>query len=480
VISEFGMLVVIALLMSLLITPVLSQEDNDTCPTIASAAITLVDTACQETGRNQACYGNLQLAATPRANVTDFIFEQSGDIVDVVDIESLELQPLDVDDTTWGIALMKLQANLPDTMPGQNVTVLLFGDVSLQNAVEADEPAAILNATASSGVNLRGGPGTDYAVVGGLSVGDVVIADGRNEANDWLRVQFDNNGIGWVFAPLVTLDGDIDALIVRSAGDVTTSYGPMQAFYFRSGVGDTACAQAPNGMLIQTPQGVGEVTLSVNEVTISMGSTVFFQTTANTETLVISTIEGRAEVTADEVTQTVEAGQQISVQLDENLMAVAPPSKPEAFDSDEVQELPYAPLPESLESAEEESIAATDTEEPDGSKETMMGDGLVGNWEATDEDGSHMTLSIQQISEGVFDVYIYDAGATACSPDDGVTLLPAEGEGQGTVDSSGALHVTLAIWCIDPYINLGNYSPIVVYDAETNTLNGFRVVMSRQ
>ena len=30
---------------------------------------------------------------------------------------------------------MKLQANLPDSLPGQNVTFLMFGDVQIQNAV---------------------------------------------------------------------------------------------------------------------------------------------------------------------------------------------------------------------------------------------------------------------------------------------------------------------------------------------------------
>jgi hypothetical protein len=33
----------------------------------------------------------------------------------------------------WGIAVLKAQANLPATLPGQNVTFLLFGDVTLDN-----------------------------------------------------------------------------------------------------------------------------------------------------------------------------------------------------------------------------------------------------------------------------------------------------------------------------------------------------------
>ena len=322
---------------------ILAQDDT-TCPTIVDDAVTLMGNACLETGRNQACYGNLQMAATPRPSVTDFIFEHTGDIVDVVDIESLELDPLDLDTATWGIALMKLQASLPDTLPGQNVTVLLFGDVVIENAV--DDPTPTITASTGGGPNLHSGPGTNYPVVGGLPAGDSIIADGRTADNSWLRVQLDAGAIGWVFAGLVTTSEDIESLEIRDADDVTMAYTPMQAFYFQSGVGETACAQAPNGMLIQTPQGAGEVVLSINEITVSMGSTVFFQTIEVRHTLVISTIEGRAEVTAEEQTQTVLAGEQVSVPLDNNLAASAPPGEPEPFESIDFQALPYQPLPD--------------------------------------------------------------------------------------------------------------------------------------
>ncbi len=35
--------------------------------------------------------------------------------------------------------MLRIQANLPDTMPGQNVTILLFGDVSIYNADSEDD-----------------------------------------------------------------------------------------------------------------------------------------------------------------------------------------------------------------------------------------------------------------------------------------------------------------------------------------------------
>lgn len=110
---------------------VAAQSD---CPTIVQNALEIADTACEGIGRNQACYGNVALSAVPQEGVSDFTFSAAGDMVDVTDVQSLTLSSLDVDAEQWGIAEMKIQANIPDTLPGQNVTFLLFGDVKIENA----------------------------------------------------------------------------------------------------------------------------------------------------------------------------------------------------------------------------------------------------------------------------------------------------------------------------------------------------------
>ena len=112
-----------------------SAQDT-ACPVIVSDALAAVDSACEATGRNQACYGNVTLAAEAQAGVDDLVFETPGDIVNVANIRSLALSPMDETVPEWGVSLMQLQANLPDTLPGQNVTVLLFGDVAIENAVD--------------------------------------------------------------------------------------------------------------------------------------------------------------------------------------------------------------------------------------------------------------------------------------------------------------------------------------------------------
>ncbi len=128
--SKFAALLVLACFTT-------AYAQSAVCTDMVKQALAKVDTACALTGRNQACYGNFALTVTPRDGVQGFTFQKQGDLADVADVASLQLQQLDLKKQLWGIVLMKIQANLPDTLPGQNVTFLLFGDVKITNAVTA-------------------------------------------------------------------------------------------------------------------------------------------------------------------------------------------------------------------------------------------------------------------------------------------------------------------------------------------------------
>lgn len=68
-----------------------------------------------------------------------------------------------------------------------------------------------LEISATGSVNVRSGPGTNFGVAGTLASGEIQIAFGRNIDGTWLQIV-----TGWVFAELVSVDGDIDALPVTS------------------------------------------------------------------------------------------------------------------------------------------------------------------------------------------------------------------------------------------------------------------------
>src|SRR5689334_13688153 len=107
----------------LCLAPVIALAQED-CPSIIKAALDTTNQFCATIGRNQACYGNITLDAVPQAGIDEdeLDFEKPGDLVSIANVSTLTLSPWDKTQNTWGISLMKLQANLPATLPGQNVT----------------------------------------------------------------------------------------------------------------------------------------------------------------------------------------------------------------------------------------------------------------------------------------------------------------------------------------------------------------------
>jgi hypothetical protein len=108
----------------------LAQDD---CPALVKQAYDTIEAACQDTGRNQACYGNVLMQATPHEGVSNFSFSKAGDLANVADVQTLQLSSMSLTNNEWGIGLMKVQANIPDTLPGQSVVFVLFGDVQIGN-----------------------------------------------------------------------------------------------------------------------------------------------------------------------------------------------------------------------------------------------------------------------------------------------------------------------------------------------------------
>ena len=68
----------------------------------------------------------------------------------------------------------------------------------------------------STAMNVRGGPSTDYAVVGALNAGDQVDIIAKNPQGDWWQVTLTNGTLGWVYGALVQATGDTSAIAVAS------------------------------------------------------------------------------------------------------------------------------------------------------------------------------------------------------------------------------------------------------------------------
>ena len=102
------------------------------CDQLVTLAETSVGLVCDGIGRNQACYGNHLVSVEFQPN-SPLTFQKSGDTVDLLQVKKLSTSPLNIQTKDWGIAVVKAQANLPDALPGQNVTFLLYGDTTVDN-----------------------------------------------------------------------------------------------------------------------------------------------------------------------------------------------------------------------------------------------------------------------------------------------------------------------------------------------------------
>jgi hypothetical protein len=234
---------------------IISSAQTTSCPVIVEQALSMADQLCQDLGRNQACYGNLLLDAQPQPEVSEFQFEQVGDIAELSAIDSIQLSALDEQNGHWGIAIMRVQADIPDTLPGQNVTFVLFGDVTIQNT----------------------------------------SADTQN---------------------------------------------PMQAFYLKTGVGDSRCNEAPeSGLLIQTPEGVSEVTFNINGTDVRVGSTILMQAIPGDE-MRLTTVEGAALLTVAGEWFPAVSGTRLRMAIGDDLLPTNYPWFPEQYEQDAVQQLP--------------------------------------------------------------------------------------------------------------------------------------------
>ncbi len=324
----------------------ISAADEEMCPTLVANAIDFTQRSCSATGTNEACYGYNFIDAAFRS--LDASFFQPGDIENVIDIQSLQLSPLDVQSGQWGVVVMSVEANLnaaiDETPPEDDVQILLYGDTTLSDATQ------FIEVTAISGVNIREYPRTNSTILGSLESDDILIANGRLPDNSWFRVRLIVDGttsIGWVSADFLEPGFDADTLpeitveqAEEAPEDIAAQYGPMQAFIFESGESDAPCSEAPNsGMLIQTPDGVASVTLWLDEVVIQLDGTGVISAQADGE-LTVGVIEGTAEVEANGESRTALAGQAIDVPLDENLLASDVPGAPRPLDAEEVQALP--------------------------------------------------------------------------------------------------------------------------------------------
>lgn len=115
-----------------------------------------------------------------------------------------EPRPSITSEVTEGLSLVKLTTPAPEPTPELEVEPETPEVIEIVQEPEPQTPAPDLRFVDGDRVNMRGGPGTDYAVVGKLVRNDMVEVL-KDEGNGWLHLRDIATGQeGWMADWLVT------------------------------------------------------------------------------------------------------------------------------------------------------------------------------------------------------------------------------------------------------------------------------------
>jgi uncharacterized protein YraI len=85
-------------------------------------------------------------------------------------------------------------------------------------------------------INVRAGPGVEYATLGKLLAGQEAPALGRSVGGDWVQISFPEaqDGLGWVYTYLVDVNGELSIVIPPATPTplVTPTIDPTLAAQF--------------------------------------------------------------------------------------------------------------------------------------------------------------------------------------------------------------------------------------------------------
>ncbi len=314
----------------------LTQDGANSCPTLVKQALVAVGNNCGGLSRNSACYGFNRVNATFSESVNEGFFSKPSDQTGLKTLQSIDTAALNDTTKEWGVAVMSVQANIPNSLPGQAISFILLGDVSVENAVPADQAVAPattpIAVTTVNQSNIRTLPTTNSNIVGSVDGGSALNADAINPTKDWVRVVFNDKTPGWINRSLVKADGDLDSLPVF-ANDSRT---PMQAFYFKTGIGAPACNKSPDVLVVQGPDKVA-VDINANGAAIRISSTIALRLIDGNKMQVI-TVHGQAKVNG----VIIPIGYITTVQLSEDGKSiVGQPSTPRLLTQEELDDLQW-------------------------------------------------------------------------------------------------------------------------------------------
>jgi uncharacterized protein YgiM (DUF1202 family) len=260
---------------------------SNECYAVVQEVSQALEKNCANLVNNSVCYGYYHVEAEFAEPVT---FSEPSDIASIDGLLSLHTAPFDEATGVWGIALIRSQADLPNTLPGQSVTFMLLGDSRVTTALEETSfvPAEPITVVAQINANIRRSPSNEGTVIASVAAGTELPADAQN--NGWYRVVI-HEQVGWIAGAVIDNPEGLNALPYYDG----ESRASMQAFYFTTGIGQPNCEAAPNEILIQSSSETA-LNITVNGVEIATTGATLGLSNPTEGQMQVSVLEGDVEV----------------------------------------------------------------------------------------------------------------------------------------------------------------------------------------
>jgi len=133
----FLLLTVQLIVISLISVSVVTAQSTEQCRALLSQALTNLASQCSDVSVNSACYGFETVTATFSEAAPEGFFSAPGDIAELGTTVSISTSPASFQDSTLGLSLLNVQANL-DELSGQHAVFLLLGGQEIESGVEPD------------------------------------------------------------------------------------------------------------------------------------------------------------------------------------------------------------------------------------------------------------------------------------------------------------------------------------------------------
>ncbi|MCY3832976.1 MAG: LysM domain-containing protein [Chloroflexi bacterium] len=250
-----------------------SAQDRHCGQTVVRAIASLRQN-CAGLARNSLCYGHPTVDIAFAEDAAVEAFNRPADRAPLVNLARIQSSGLEQERQHFGIALLNLSANLPQTYQGPGIIIMLAGDAAVENEINPAEAPALsapLSTAALVDTTLFRHPGVIPERVASVAADEILLVDAFDDSGKWLRVVNDGT-IAWVAGADVARLNAMATLPAIGAGATF----PFQALSVSTDTEFPECDQAESMVAIQTPQDM-PISLTVNGVDIRVGAMVTLQ-----------------------------------------------------------------------------------------------------------------------------------------------------------------------------------------------------------